>query len=533
VAVRTLINHRYELDELPLALGGMGEVWTGRDIKLERQVAVKFLRFPDGQPDQELTRRFVRESRITARLEHPGVPAIYDVGTHDGRPYLVMQRVHGISVADLNAEQAPLPVDWAAAIAAQTCAVLAAAHAASLVHRDLKPANLMLDRDGGVKVLDFGLAVALDRPEYSHITSTGQILGTAAYMGPEQVMAAMSGPRTDLYALGCTLYEMLSGAQPFTGPTPYAVMSKQVHESPRPLRELRADVPVPLAELVGELLQKRPDDRPASAAEVYQRLLPFVTDLGPLPGVVDRSVESSPVRMYARVLNQVLASGPAGTGVGGPVPAPRSGEPGRTGGGARRPGGGHLDAPLDRDQVGQARERAGSLARQSRYSQAAEVLETVLEPATQVFGGTDDLVISLRREYATVLFEGGDYRRAAPQFRRLADDLAARPGAEEEPVLRFRLQEATCYALVGDTMRALAQLHDLRADYARAFGADDPRTLELRRQIGLLQLGAGAREEAAATLDGLLADAIRVHGPDHPTVTGVRDLLAGLRVSHR
>src|SRR5690606_38415990 len=111
VAARRLINHRYELDELPLARGGMGEVWTGRDIKLERQVAVKFLRFPDGRPDQELARRFVRESRITARLEHPGVPAIYDVGNHDGRPYLVMQRVHGISVADLNAEQAPLPVE--------------------------------------------------------------------------------------------------------------------------------------------------------------------------------------------------------------------------------------------------------------------------------------------------------------------------------------------------------------------------------------------------------------------------------------
>lgn len=101
MATKTLINHRYELDELPLARGGMGEVWTGRDVRLEREVAVKFIRFPDDQPDQELVRRFVRESRITARLEHPGVPAVYDVGTHDGRPYLVMQRIRGVSVADL------------------------------------------------------------------------------------------------------------------------------------------------------------------------------------------------------------------------------------------------------------------------------------------------------------------------------------------------------------------------------------------------------------------------------------------------
>src|SRR4051812_25759167 len=119
----------------------MGEVWLGRDTKLDREIAVKFLRFPDGVPEEELVRRFHRESRITARLEHPRVPAVYDVGTHDGRPFLVMQRVHGISVADLVEEQGPLPIGWAAAVAAQVCAVLTAAHAASLVHRDLKPAN--------------------------------------------------------------------------------------------------------------------------------------------------------------------------------------------------------------------------------------------------------------------------------------------------------------------------------------------------------------------------------------------------------
>src|SRR5690606_15831866 len=155
----------------------------------------------------ELVRRFVRESRITARLEHPGVPAVYDVGTHDGRPYIVMQYVQGISVADLIAEFGPLPVGWAAAIAAQACAVLAVAHRAPLVHRDLKPANLMLEADGGVKILDFGLAVALDRGEASQITRTGQALGTAPYMAPEQILGSFSGPATDLYGLGCTLHE--------------------------------------------------------------------------------------------------------------------------------------------------------------------------------------------------------------------------------------------------------------------------------------------------------------------------------------
>ena len=128
----------------------MGEVWFGRDVRLDRPVAVKFVRLPEGEPD-DYVRRFVRESRITARLEHPGVPAVYDVGTHEQRPYLVMQRIRGISLKALLADHGPLPVGWVAAVAAQVCAVLSAAHRASLVHRDLKPSNLMMEPDGTVK----------------------------------------------------------------------------------------------------------------------------------------------------------------------------------------------------------------------------------------------------------------------------------------------------------------------------------------------------------------------------------------------
>lgn len=520
---RTLINDRYELDELPIARGGMGEVWTGRDIPLEREVAVKFIRFPDGERDDELVRRFLRESRITARLQHPGVPAVYDVGTYDDRPYLVMQRIHGVSVADLNAEHAPLPVGWAAAIAAQVCSVLSVAHAASLVHRDLKPANLMLDPEGGIKVLDFGLAVALDLAEHSQITRTGQTLGTPAYMAPEQIMASMSGPRTDLYALGCTLYEMLCGQVPFTGSTAYLVMSRQVDERPPTPGSLRQGIPPELETLLLALLEKRPDDRPASAEIVYQRLLPFVTDLGPLPGVLAAPAGPSPSRMYAGVLSRVLADVPPS------LPAPRA--PSETTG---APPAREATPPeatpvhFSRGELDRARERAGELVRQSRYRQAAEVLATVMEPASRVLGAVDDDVVSLRGEYATALFEGGDYRRAASQFRQLARDLAARHGPDAETVLHHRMQEATCHALVGDTSRALAQLGELLVDERRVFGSGDARTLELRRQIGLLQLGAGRREEAERTLRELLADLTRRHGADHAAVTGVRDLLAAL-----
>jgi serine/threonine protein kinase len=157
------IAGRYQLDAAHLGKGGMGEVWGATDKRLRRRVAVKFIRFPDAEPDQQLIDRFVRESQLTARLDHPGVPVIYEAaqagdGPFQGRLYLVMQLIDGVNVDDLVAEHDPLPIGWAAAIAAQTCAVLAYAHSKQLIHRDLKPSNLMLSRDGSVKVLDLGLA---------------------------------------------------------------------------------------------------------------------------------------------------------------------------------------------------------------------------------------------------------------------------------------------------------------------------------------------------------------------------------------
>lgn len=537
---KRVINGRYELAELPIAVGGMGEVWLGRDIRLDREIAVKFIRYPGGTPDRELDRRFVRESRITARLEHPGVPAVYDVGTHDGRPYLVMQRIRGVSVADLVAEHGPLPLGWAAAIAAQVCSVLSVAHAASLVHRDLKPANLMLEPPGTVKVLDFGLAVALDLADISQITKTGQTLGTPAYMAPEQVLAAMSAPASDFYALGCTLHEMLTGRPLFTGPTAYAVMSKQVDEPPRPVRQLRRDAPVGLERLITALLAKKPEDRPASAGVIYQRLLPFVTELGPLPVALDPPSTPSPVRMYAGVLGHVFAGSgpdPADTdrtdsnAAGGPDQTPAgttTAPPTPSTSDFDSPSGSGEVSQFSRSELARVRNQAGSLVRDSRYGQAAEVLAAAAGPASRALGGHDADVVSLRLELANVLFEGGDYRKAAPAYQDLATDLADRDGPAADLVFRCRLQEATCHALVGQTSLALRQLADLHTDERRVFGPDDPRILELRRQIGLLQLGAGQRDTAEQTLQTLLADLTRLHGADHPTTAKIRDILAAL-----
>jgi serine/threonine protein kinase len=472
---RLVLNDRYELEPLPIGRGGMGEVWVGRDIKLEREIAVKLIRFPDGVHDEELVRRFVRESRITARLEHPGVPPVYDVGTHEGRPFMVMQRIHGITVADLVAEQGPLPIGWAAAIAAQTCSVLAAAHRESLVHRDLKPGNLMLCPDGTVRVLDFGLAVALASAD-SQITRTGQTLGTPAYMAPELVMAGITGPYTDLYGVGCTLFEMLTGRSPFRGATAYAVMRKQVDEPPAPVRTVRGEVPVQLEDLLLELMAKGPEERPTNAEHVYDRLMPFARDLGMLPGVLASPLVASPMRMYASVVGRVLPNQEPPVDTAPDSPAVRS-----------------VPTGFSRSELIRARSEAGSLAR--------------------------------RFELANIRFDGGDYRSAAEEYRKLAADIAAHVGADDDRILQCRLQEATCNALTGATELALQQLGDLLDDVLREHGADDDRALELRRQIALLHLGMGRRREARAELRALLADAERVRGQNDPLTSGVRAAL--------
>ena len=223
------IAGRYEIDELPLGRGGMGAVHPGHDTHLDRRVAVKFLHVPGGSDEQR--ERFVREARILARLEHPGVPALYDLGTHEQRLFQVMQFVDGVAVDDVVAELGPLPPAWVAAIAAQTCAVLAAAHGLAITHRDLEPSNLMLRTDGSVVVLDFGLAVLAGAVRFSRV---GQLFGTPSYMAPEQIQHGVADPRSDLYALGCVLHELPPASS--CSPAPRRTRSSRSRCGTRPHR---------------------------------------------------------------------------------------------------------------------------------------------------------------------------------------------------------------------------------------------------------------------------------------------------------
>lgn len=509
----TTIAGRYELDPVHIGKGGMGEVWGATDTQLRRRVAVKFIQLPGGEPDPELVGRFMRESRLTARMDHPGVPTLHDVdketeGPFAGRLYLVMQLIDGTGLDDLLAEHQPFPVGWAAAIAAQTCAVLHHAHGMMLVHRDLKPSNLMLDKAGGVKVLDFGLAVALDADERSRLTSSNQMLGTLAYMAPEQFQGRFSA-LSDLYSLGCVLYRMLSGQDPFEGPTQASLMHAHIYQDAVPVRRVRADVPPELEELLLRLLAKRPQDRPASAGEVYDLLLPHIDELPALPGAVDPG-PSSP-RMYASVMGRVSARRAA-------TPAPRPPGP--------RPA--PADDSFSLGDVARARRQAERLVRESRHDEAAHVLSRTCDRAEETLGADHPEVIGLRTDLADMLFKAGDYSEAASAFRALAQDAARREGPDADTVLRLRFQEANSHALGGATDRALDQLAGLLDDERRIYGEDDERVLELRRQIGLLLYGAGRTDSAVRTLEQLVTDLEHLHGPDHSAAKNVREIIERL-----
>ena len=521
-AGRRVIGNRYELDDLPLSPGGMGEVYAGYDQKLDRRVAVKLIRFPHNRPDESLVKRFLHEARVMAKLEHPGTPTIYDVDVLDEsqaepRPFIVMQFVDGVTMDDVLSEHHPLPVNWVAAMGAQITAVLCAAHERGILHRDLKPSNLMLTREGSVKVLDFGLAMFHD-PEMSRLTRTGTILGTPAYMSPEQVRGATVGPQSDLYALGLVLHEMLTGRRLYDGPSEYRIFERQVNETAPPVRERRSDVLPELDRLVLQLLEKRAEDRPARALTVYNRLLPFISGVRSLPGTVDRAYE--PSRLYTQVAASI--DGHAGAA---PHQAPPAAEPAVP----QTPQAQGLEG-FSRADIEEARREADSLVREARYGRAFEVLDAIAAPATQVLGVEDPDVLSLRVEMARLLFEGGDYRRAAPAFAELHVDLTRVYGPDDDRVFHCRQREATCRALMGQTGEALRLLQALLADEQTAYGADDPRPLELRQQIGLMQLGAGDTERARMTLAGLLDDLTRLYGPNHPIALKVRGSLSRLAI---
>ncbi|MEU5540126.1 protein kinase [Streptomyces sp. NPDC020362] len=269
-----LLADRYHLDE-PLGRGAMGEVWRATDRTLDRAVAVKLLRTDEAAD----TERFRMEAQTAGRLHHPHVVGVYDFGSHHGRLYLVMELIDGWTLAQERSLRGTLPPHEAAAVAAQMAAGLAAAHAQGVVHRDIKPANVMLTADRTAKITDFGIARFADDAAGA-LTATGKVVGTADYLAPERALGRPAQPASDVYSLGCVLYELLTGRPPFRGATTLAVVQQQVDAAPVPPSHLRAGIPDPLAGYVLDMLAKDPAQRP-TAEQAAARLAGTRPEQGP------------------------------------------------------------------------------------------------------------------------------------------------------------------------------------------------------------------------------------------------------------
>ncbi|MER5822387.1 serine/threonine-protein kinase [Streptomyces mirabilis] len=329
----TLIAGRYRIKRL-IGRGGMGVVWLAHDENLGRDVALKTMNVDPGLTEEQRARdaeRFRREAQAVARLDHAGLATVYDLGEENGTRFLVMQYVIGPPLDDRIAEEGPLSIEETASIGVQIASVLGSVHAREVVHRDLKGSNVVIRTDGVVKVLDFGVAAFLD-PDTTGLTTTGERPGSLECMAPEQVRGKPVDPRTDLYALGCLLYAMLTGEPVFTHESELMLPGMILEQPPVPPGRLRAGIPSELEDLVLQLLAKDPDERPAHAGEVWRRLAVWLPERRAPEQALAPWAEVDPLRPFTHPM------GPEARPVRAWAASGRNGRPGRTGAASGRHG---------------------------------------------------------------------------------------------------------------------------------------------------------------------------------------------------
>jgi beta-lactam-binding protein with PASTA domain/predicted Ser/Thr protein kinase len=297
-----LLSERYELGEV-LGYGGMAEVHRGLDTRLGRDVAVKVLR-ADLARDPQFQMRFRREAQNAAALNHPAIVAVYDTGEVQSEfgplPYIVMEYVDGQTLREIVKTEGPMTQQQVVEVMADVCAALDFSHRHNIIHRDVKPANIMINHAGAVKVMDFGIARALG--EGQNVTQTAAVIGTAQYLSPEQARGEAVDARSDVYAAGCVLFELLTGDPPFTGDTPVAVAYQHVREEPRRPSEVNPSIPSALDAVVLKALSKNPLNRYQSAAEMRSDLVRVRNGQSPM----------APLVMSEDERTAMLAASPAG-----------------------------------------------------------------------------------------------------------------------------------------------------------------------------------------------------------------------------
>src|SRR5215470_4422577 len=335
-----LLGGRYELDGI-VGRGGMAEVYRARDLRLDRVVAVKTLR-EDLARDQTFQARFRREAQSAASLNHPSIVAVYDTGEDSAGmshvPFIVMEYVDGRTIRDLLRDDRRLLPERALEITDGVLRALDYSHRAGIVHRDIKPGNVMLNRQGEIKVMDFGIARAVSDAQAT-MTQTAQVIGTAQYLSPEQARGERVDSRSDLYSVGCLLYELLTGRPPFTGDSPVSIAYQHVREAPVPPTRVDPDLPRWADAIVLRAMEKAPADRYQSAGEMrgdIQRALSGFPVAGPARSPSPYAGAAGPyagTRRLDPMGGQTQMQGPTGA-----MPPYEYGPPDGGGRGARRRG---------------------------------------------------------------------------------------------------------------------------------------------------------------------------------------------------
>src|SRR5215469_15723456 len=308
-----LLGGRYELDGV-VGRGGMAEVYRARDIRLDRVVAVKTLR-EDLARDQTFQTRFRREAQSAASLNHPSIVAVYDTGEDAAGPshvpFIVMEYVDGRTIRDLLREDRRLLPERALEITDGVLRALDYSHRAGIVHRDIKPGNVMLNRHGEIKVMDFGIARAVADTQAT-MTQTAQVIGTAQYLSPEQARGERVDARSDLYSVGCLLYELLTGRPPFTGDSPVAIAYQHVREAPVPPSRVDPDLPPWADAIVLRAMEKDPNARYQSAAEMRSDIQRALSGFPVSAAVPATTAYAGPGTRQLSPCGQTRVQGPTG-----------------------------------------------------------------------------------------------------------------------------------------------------------------------------------------------------------------------------